>query len=81
MQLQARVKGLSNSSDISFTWSSNLDSIATVNGGKVSGLQEGSVTITASWNGLQANYDMEVILRREVNIEGPNKVDLNDTIK
>lgn len=81
IQLQARVKGLSNSSDISFTWSSNLDSIATVNGGKVSGLQEGSVTITASWNGLQANYDMEVILRREVNIEGPNKVDLNDTIK
>ena len=81
VQLQARVKGISNSSNVSFVWTSSLDSIAVVNGGNVKGVQEGTVTIKASWNNLETSFDMDVVLRREVKIEGSNKVDLNDITK
>ena len=81
VQLQARVKGISNSSNVSFVWTSSLDSIAVVNGGNVKGVQEGKVTIKASWNNLETSFDMDVVLRREVKIEGSNKVDLNDITK
>ena len=81
IQLQANVKGVSSSTSIDYTWESSVDSIAVVSGGKVTGLQEGKVTIMASWNGLKSSIDIDVVLRREVTIDGPNKVDLNDIIE
>ena len=81
IQLSAKVKNVSNANDAVFNWTSNLDSLAVVTGGKVTGVQEGTVVITASWNGLQAEYEIEVVLRREVNIEGSDRVDLNDVIE
>ena len=81
IQLQANVKGVSSSTSIDYTWESSVDSIAVVSGGKVTGLQEGKVTIMASWNGLKSSIEIDVVLRREVTIDGPNKVDLNDIIE
>ena len=81
IQLQANVKGVSSSTAIDYTWESSVDSIAVVNSGKVTGVQEGKVTIMASWNGLKSSYEIDVVLRREVTIDGPNKVDLNDIIE
>lgn len=64
-----------------FTWESNLDSCAVVNSGKVIGIQEGTVIITAKTEGFFGTYEIEVVLRREVTVKGDLAIDLGDTGK
>ena len=64
-----------------FTWESNLDSCAVVNSGKVIGIQEGTVVITAKTEGFSGTYEIEVVLRREVTVKGELAIDLGDTGK
>ena len=78
IQLIAEVKGAP-ATDVTFKWISSDGQVASVNNGKVKGLAEGTATISASWNGLEANFDVEVLLKKEINIEGSSTVDLNDT--
>ena len=78
IQLIAEVKGAA-ATDVTFKWVSSDGQIASVSAGKVKGLAEGVVTINVTWNGLEANFDVEVQLKKEINIEGSSTVDLNDT--
>ena len=80
IQLIAEVKGAP-ATDVTFKWISSDGQVASVNNGKVKGLAEGTATISASWNGLEANFEVEVLLKKEINIEGSSTVDLNDTVQ
>ena len=50
----------SNATDNTVTWSSSNTSVATVNGGKVTAVAEGSATITASAGGKSATCSVTV---------------------
>ena len=53
--------------DAKFEWASSEDDLATVVDGKVVAKQEGTVEITASWNGLVGKYTVEVELKKITN--------------
>lgn len=43
------------------SWTSSADYVASVNGGKVSGLSQGNSTVTATYNGEQADCSVKVV--------------------
>ena len=78
IQLIAEVKGAT-ATDVTFKWISSDGTVGEVNNGKVKGIAEGEVTISVSWNGMETDYTVEVVVRRELTIEGFSTVDINDT--
>lgn len=78
IQLIAEVKGAT-ATDVTFKWISSDGTVGEVNNGKVKGIAEGEVTISVSWNGMETDYVVEVVVRREITIEGFATVDINDT--
>ncbi len=80
IQLSAVVENMEGAENATFEWASSEDDVATVVDGKVAAKQEGTITITASWNGLVGKYEINAYLKKEVNVEGETTVDLNDTI-
>ena len=70
-----------NTTSPKFTWSSSEDDVATVDDGKITAKQEGTVIIYAEYQGLKAEHTIEIVLKREVKIIGDSEVDLNDTIE
>ena len=81
IELTVTIEEAPEEKEYTFTWSSSLDSSAVVNNGKVIGIQEGSVTITAEAEGFKGTYEVEVVLRKEVTISGELAIDLGDTGK
>lgn len=81
IQLQAKTEELEGGENAEFEWASSEDDVAIVIDGKVTARQEGTVTITASWNGVVGKHTVEITLKKEVNIKGEATVDLNDIIE
>ena len=81
IELTVTIEEAPEEKEYTFTWSSSLDSSAVVNNGKVIGIQEGTVTITAESEGFSGTYEIEVVLKKEVTITGELAIDLGDTGK
>ena len=79
IELSAVVENIEGAENATFEWASSEDDVATVDqNGKVTGRQEGQITITASWNGIVGKYEIDVTLRKEVTVDGDTTVDLGD---
>lgn len=75
--LKAQLRNLSGT----VQWSSSDDSVATIDqNGKVKGIAQGSVVITATCDGFSETYNLSVVTARIV-VTGPQKVYVGETIQ
>ena len=80
--LVANVESESDKGPYTYIWKSDDEGIATVDAnGVVKGIQEGSVTIIATYKDAVGTFVIDVTYKKEVLISGDVNVDLGDTSK